>query len=393
MSDACPLPWNKTGKDALRTSLRDLKHPFIQLCTDSDILFDDKQIVTLTLFCNKGSLKDEIYSCEPTNDWEKKYNPKNARKLSTGTIAKYGRQILEALLFLQKSGFPYTHLHTGNVIVKNGTARISQLENGLLNLERQHERLFRQFYKQLPNKFAENDLNVISFGTVLYEMAVGKVLENLSQITEYPSTSAPQIKEILDAIFVEGNKAPTIEELCNNAFFNVSIGQGYQRPEPVVFNKQIQQVLKKAHEATSQLFGVFKPAPKVKRTTKRLTTPGGAASPRGSIQAPSTPSSPTPAPAPAPVAKAPTPAPVVKAPTPTPPAPAATMAPPPVRTGGPPPPGPPPPSGGPPPPGPPPPAAATPGKSALLSSITNFKGGLKKVKTVDKSAPVAGKVL
>lgn len=33
------------------------------------------------------------------------------------------KQILEALLFLEKSGFPYTHLHTGNVIVKGGVAR------------------------------------------------------------------------------------------------------------------------------------------------------------------------------------------------------------------------------------------------------------------------------
>lgn len=125
-------------------------------------------------------------------------------RLSLNMVARFGFsyalthffQILEALLFLEKSGFPYTHLHTGNVIVKNGVARITQLENGLLNLERQHERLFRQFYKQSPKKFAENSLNVISFGTVLYEMAVGKVLENLSQIAEYPSSSCPQAKQV-----------------------------------------------------------------------------------------------------------------------------------------------------------------------------------------------------
>lgn len=133
--------------------------------------------------------------------------------------------------------------------------RITQLENGLLNLERQHERLLRQFYKQLPKKFAENNLNVITFGILLYECAVGKILENLSQIAEYPATSPAQAKtvcshivihfhqnahysfdsQILDSIFTEGSaKAPTIEELLNNDFFKVNLNN-YERPAPVCY--------------------------------------------------------------------------------------------------------------------------------------------------------------
>lgn len=39
-------------------------------------------------------------------------------------VQRLGRQILEALLFLQERGFPpFGHLHSGNVIIQNGVAR------------------------------------------------------------------------------------------------------------------------------------------------------------------------------------------------------------------------------------------------------------------------------
>jgi len=44
-----------------------------------------------------------------------------------------GRQILEALVFLKEQGFPMvTHLHSGNVVIQNGVARLAGLENSLL---------------------------------------------------------------------------------------------------------------------------------------------------------------------------------------------------------------------------------------------------------------------
>lgn len=44
-----------------------------------------------------------------------------------------GKQILEALVFLKERGFPtVSHLHSGNVIVQNGVARLAGLENTLL---------------------------------------------------------------------------------------------------------------------------------------------------------------------------------------------------------------------------------------------------------------------
>lgn len=44
-----------------------------------------------------------------------------------------GRQILEALIFLKERGFPTViHLHSGNVLIQNGVARLAGLENTLL---------------------------------------------------------------------------------------------------------------------------------------------------------------------------------------------------------------------------------------------------------------------
>ena len=34
-----------------------------------------------------------------------------------GDIALAGRQLLEAMVFLQDRGFPYGHLHSGNIMV------------------------------------------------------------------------------------------------------------------------------------------------------------------------------------------------------------------------------------------------------------------------------------
>lgn len=51
-------------------------------------------------------------------------------------IQQMGRQILEALVFLKERGFPVVaHLHSGNVVVQNGVARLAGLENTLLGFK------------------------------------------------------------------------------------------------------------------------------------------------------------------------------------------------------------------------------------------------------------------
>ena len=65
-------------------------------------------------------------------DWGQKYAARG-KGLPLPQIQQMGRQILEALVFLKERGFPtVTHLHSGNVVVQNGVARLAGLENSLL---------------------------------------------------------------------------------------------------------------------------------------------------------------------------------------------------------------------------------------------------------------------
>lgn len=65
-------------------------------------------------------------------DWSQKYGSRG-KGLPISQVQRMGRQVLEALLFLKDRDFPtVAHLHSGNVIVQNGVARLAALENSLL---------------------------------------------------------------------------------------------------------------------------------------------------------------------------------------------------------------------------------------------------------------------
>lgn len=65
-------------------------------------------------------------------DWVHKYAARG-KGLTLPQVQRMGRQILEALVFLKERGFPMvTHLHSSNVVIQNGVARLAGLENTLL---------------------------------------------------------------------------------------------------------------------------------------------------------------------------------------------------------------------------------------------------------------------
>lgn len=74
--------------------------------------------------------------------------------------------------------------------------RISDLENGLLNLERQWERLLRQYSKKYPEPFKTLDPAVFGFSLFLYEMAVGAPLGNLSDLDKYPPNASKEVLNV-----------------------------------------------------------------------------------------------------------------------------------------------------------------------------------------------------
>ena len=82
---------------------------------------------------------------DPLLDWSKKYitpTQQTRRGLEREEIATFGKQILEAIIFLRnKIGFPSLgHIHTGNIFVTSGgkdnecgTCRLGGYDNSLLS--------------------------------------------------------------------------------------------------------------------------------------------------------------------------------------------------------------------------------------------------------------------
>jgi len=267
----CGLPWNRSGKEVFVKVLTSIKHPLIQLITKPDILFDENLAIVLSFFSPEGSLRDKIFGCEPTNTWDKKYVPSNGTAFNNRDIAKYGRQILDALRFLHASRIPYTHLHSGNVIIRSGTARLTQLENPFLNVERQNEDLFRQYYKLNQRNIESSiEFDIIAFGIVLYEMMTGKQLKHLSQLDDVQNVSTEVMKIVQEILRNPEKKLPTIQELLNNQFFagNSSV----QLPEPIVYDKKTLVTLSHVEASVRELTGVFKPPTRVASV---LTPRGG----------------------------------------------------------------------------------------------------------------------
>lgn len=64
----------------------------------------------------------------------------HGHQLDPGLVALYGRQILEGMRYLLKCGIPLGHIHSGNVLIHNGVARISDWENSLLGVAPQAPR-------------------------------------------------------------------------------------------------------------------------------------------------------------------------------------------------------------------------------------------------------------
>jgi len=254
----CAFPLTtEPGRVMFRDVITSLQHPFVQLVSKADFSIELFKPVVISHFSDEGSLRDLLYRSKPTGKWDSKYEnmAKQAQPLSKGRIAEFSRQILEALLYMKACGVPYTHLHSGNVIIRNDVARITNIENGLLNLERQHERLYRQFNKKFPTKLEKMEIDTVSLGALIYEMATGHTLKNLSQLDSYPPNTPKEAIEIIDLIFKDAEKAPTLEEIAQIPLLaNIRL-RNFYKPEPVILEAKVNEILITAREDAKHLQG------------------------------------------------------------------------------------------------------------------------------------------
>jgi PX domain-containing protein kinase-like protein len=224
--------------------LTKLQHSNVVPILDTD--FEDKQgnFVLYKEFFSKGSLKDLIYHSSPQDTYTQKY--RKGFPLSEKKIASYGRQILDGLYYLESAGYPYYHLHTGNVLIDGNFARLSDIENSLLNLERFHEKIFVEFARNELDSIQYVNFNVVCFGCILYEMALGKEMNSVKDIDYYPAASSEAVKRVLVAIFRDSLRTaipivPSVTDLLRLPFFaDVKVKQKHPERQPGYEGKEVE---------------------------------------------------------------------------------------------------------------------------------------------------------
>lgn len=213
-----PSPFSICGphtRDAIRDLFRALQHPYIHPVLDVDFhsVGQKSFMVTTIPVSERGSLKDLIYGSSWEDDWAPKYSRRGAG-LPLAQAARLGRQVLEALLFLRDKGFPPGHLHSGNVILQHGAARLAGLDAALLGAQSRLQSLLST---------SSASLDTLAFGHVLFEMCAGYELDTASPSPGHllDLHECPLVLEVLELIFEspEGEGPPTLEAVLRCELF------------------------------------------------------------------------------------------------------------------------------------------------------------------------------
>lgn len=223
LSKNCPLEITPSTKDVLNHLFLVLQHPYISPVLDLEFIeYEGMNYAILLQPINQGSLKDLIYEIGRNcwnEDWSQKYAARG-KGLPLPQIQQMGRQILEALVFLKERGFPtVTHLHSGNVVVQNGVARLAGLENSLLGFT-------SRTHPIITSRLAHhNSMDTICFGHMLFEMCTGYELSSFkpSSVHFTDLQKYPQVSRFLKYLF-EGPRYPSVEELIiHDLFRNIDL--------------------------------------------------------------------------------------------------------------------------------------------------------------------------
>ncbi|XP_017789383.1 PREDICTED: LOW QUALITY PROTEIN: slowpoke-binding protein [Habropoda laboriosa] len=238
----CSLSVSPLTKNVLNDLFLALQHPYVCPIFDIDFLeYENQQYVIVVQPISQGSLKDLIYGIERTGwneDWSQKYASRG-KGLPLPQVQQMGRQVLEALIFLKERGFPtVTHLHSGNVLVQNGVARLAGLENTLLGFTSRIHPLIASRTSQTIS------IDIICFGHMLFEMCAGYELPSFKPNSVHLSDLEmyPQVVELLKFIFTESsNRHKIIEELLvHDLFRNIDLREPHYVPAfPRIFRPML----------------------------------------------------------------------------------------------------------------------------------------------------------
>eukprot|EP00518_Triparma_eleuthera_P009924 CAMPEP_0182478434 /NCGR_PEP_ID=MMETSP1319-20130603/32492_1 /TAXON_ID=172717 /ORGANISM="Bolidomonas pacifica, Strain RCC208" /LENGTH=445 /DNA_ID=CAMNT_0024679773 /DNA_START=95 /DNA_END=1429 /DNA_ORIENTATION=- len=227
----CPFTFHSEAeKKAFKQLILNLKHPYIAPVLDVGfgvVASNSIDLIVVRKFYPKGSLRDEIYGVdEPQASYSSKYpKAKKGTPLTAEKIRNYGRQILEAMVVLRKKGITCYNLSTSNVLIgydeatKSPVAQISDIENSILcrpppssldNLTLVHEQ--------------NVDVDVLHFGHMLFEMALGHRLTKSSPCQALLDSKYDGVnKEVVEVLALIFSCKPCSENADQNAARRTSI--------------------------------------------------------------------------------------------------------------------------------------------------------------------------
>ena len=192
----------------------------------------------------KGSVRDLVWKKSPfSSSFHSKYSGRG-NPLTEARIRAWGRHVLEGLNYLRLKGFPPGHTHCGNIIVENNICRLTDYENRLLNLPPNLPNLF--YHPSLLKRGV--DVDVISFGGVLFEMSTGFIMDELD-LQKPPKLNSKPLSQILEWIFYPTTKEdaaqpPSIQELLELEFFKKAEMPDLPLPQKIDFGKKGKEILK-----------------------------------------------------------------------------------------------------------------------------------------------------
>ncbi|CAN8001407.1 unnamed protein product [Ixodes hexagonus] len=220
LPDACPLRHSPCQvRPGLQEIFLDLQHPYVHPVLDIDIkvLAERPHVVVVSPLNDVGSLKDLIYHSKYNEDWQEKYRRQGVG-LPTEQVQRLARQMVEGLLFLREKDFPaFYNLHLGNVILQNGVARLTGLENVLLGYVPRVSAFIR---KRICDD--RKIVDAVCFGHALFEMAAGYEMSTTKPTDKNFADveHCPEVYRVLKFIFEnECNHTPTLEEVASLDFF------------------------------------------------------------------------------------------------------------------------------------------------------------------------------
>ncbi|KFM57962.1 Slowpoke-binding protein, partial [Stegodyphus mimosarum] len=219
VAENCPIKYNAETREILLDLFLALQHPYIYPVLDIDrkIVMEQEYVIAVLPFNEEGTLKDVIYRSHCQDDWKEKYHY-HGYGLESAQIQRLGCQVLEALLFLKDQRFPpFLHLHSGNIIVQNGVARVSGLENTLFGYT-------PRSHIVIPKRLHDNKdaVEVMCFGHLLFEMAAGYELTSShpSEKNYKDIENKPLVSDVLKFIFEQGRyRFPTLQQIASLDFF------------------------------------------------------------------------------------------------------------------------------------------------------------------------------